>query len=444
MPALKFPPRWTEKGNVDSTAQDPAGQGKGGAGGSQRFVARQPILDRSQKVLGYELLFRNGFEEYFRGETENAARSTLDTSLVIGLDTLCDGRRAFVNCTSAVLLKDLVTLLPPNQTVVEVLETVEPDERIIAAIRRLKENGYAIALDDFGVDDPRAQLAELADVIKVDIRATTAADRSALMSRYRGACEMLAEKVESQEEFRECFDLGFSQFQGFFFRRPEIVAVKQIPANRVTFLRLLEMVSRPTLDLDDLEKVFKHDATICYRLLRHLNSPAFGFRNEIRSVRHALAILGERELRRWVRLLVTLTASSEKSPELVISALIRARFCELMSQRLQRKGDLFLLGLLSLMDAILEVSMATILEQVPVDHETKAVLSSQPSSLRPLYQLLLAQESGEWDECSALARQLGLPEEQASATWWQAVEWAQQITHGVAEEPATGAQSAGA
>jgi len=139
-------------------------------------------------------------------------------------------------------------------------------------------------------------------------------------------------------------------------------------------------------------------------------------------------------LRRWVRLLVTLTASSDKSPELVISALTRARFCELMSQQMNRSGDLFLLGLLSLMDAILEVSIDTILEQLPLDHETKAVLSSQPSSLRPLYQLVLAQESGEWDQCAQLTQQLHVSPEKVSAAWWEAVDWAQHIARGAPAE----------
>ncbi|MBI3476248.1 MAG: EAL domain-containing protein [Acidobacteria bacterium] len=410
----------------------------------QQFVARQPIFDRSRKVVGYELLFRDGVENFFRGETEHATRSTLDTSLVLGLDTLCDGRLAFINCTTAVLLKELVTLLPPNQTVVEVLETVEPDERVIEALRSLRSQGYQIALDDFGLDDHRAVLAAEADVIKVDVRETTAAERQTLVDRNRDQCEMLAEKVETPQEFNEAFAMGFSQFQGFFFQRPEVVAVKSVPAHRLTFLRLLEMVSRPTLDMKALEAVFKQDATACYRLLRYLNSPAYGFRNEIRSIRHALAILGDRELRRWVRLLVTLTASSDKSPELVICALTRARFCELMSQHLNREGDLFLLGLLSLMDAILEVSIETILEQLPVDHETKAVLSGQSSSLRPLYQLVLAQESGEWEQCGQLTQQLHVSQEKVSTAWWQAVEWAQHIARGAPAEEDPGTKSAAA
>ena len=410
------------------------------ANGSQKFVARQPIFDRSRKAIGYELLFRAGVEEYFRGESEQASRSTVDTSLVLGLDTLCDGRLAFINCTKAILVKELITLLPPSQVVIEIVKTVEPDEQLMGAIRKLKASGFTIALDNFSPGDHREVLVELADLIKVDVRSTTASDRASLIANYRRTCELLAARVETQEEFREAYEMGFSQFQGYFFRHPELVAVKQIPAGRLTFLRLLELVAHEDLDIDELEKVFKQDANICYRLLRYLNSPAFGFRNEVRSIRQAIAILGEREVRRWVRLLVTLTASSDKSGELVIAALTRARFCELISQRLHCDGDLFLLGLLSLMDAILGIPMEAIVEHLPVDGETKAALSGQASVHQPMYQLVLAQESGDWTECSALARRLKLSEVEASAMWWQAAEWAQQVRHGPTEEKAQGRQ----
>src|SRR5215471_18871351 len=150
----------------------------------QRFVARQPIFDAYQHVFGYELLFRKGFEECFQSDPESAARSTLDSSLLFGLNVLCDNRRAFVNCTRNVLVHDLITLLPPDQTVVEVLEGVPPDERVIAACRRLKKSGYTIALDDFAPSDPREGLCEFADILKIDIRATTREQRSAMVSRY--------------------------------------------------------------------------------------------------------------------------------------------------------------------------------------------------------------------------------------------------------------------
>ncbi len=398
----------------------------------QRFVARQPIFDRSQNVYGYEILFRNGVEDFFNSDPELAARSTLDSSLLFGINTLCDNRRAFVNCTREVLFKDLITLLPPHQAVAEILETVEPEDRVIAACKRLKSFGYLIALDDFAPNDPRLPLCEFADIIKVDVRATRPEERAGMMRRFGSPkCKMLAEKLEAPHEFHQARDMGFVYFQGYFFCRPEVVIGHEVPANRLRYMRLLEMVSRTEIDMRELEKMLKQEASISYRLLRYLNSPLFGFSLEIKSIRHAMAVLGEREMRRWVRLVVTVGAAEQKCSELVLMGLARARFCELLSQRLQSDSDLFLMGLLSIMDAILEVSMDVLLEQLPVDRETKAALLGQKSSLRPLYQLMLAQESGEWSQSSELAKQLKLPDEEVASTWFQALQWAQEATRGM-------------
>jgi EAL and modified HD-GYP domain-containing signal transduction protein len=165
--------------------------------------------------------------------------------------------------------------------------------------------------------------------------------------------------------------------------------------------------------------------------LRYLNSPLFGFSLEIKSLRHAIAVLGEREIRRWIRLVVTVGAAEQTCSELVVMGLARARFCELLADRMKSEADVFLMGLLSMMDAILEVSMDALLEQLPVDHETKAVLLGQESSLRPLYRLMLAQESGEWEEAAALSKQLKLRDEEVASSWFQALQWAQEATSGV-------------
>lgn len=371
-------------------------------------------------------------EDYFNADPEFASRSTLDSTLLLGLDTLCDRRHAFVNCTREVLLKDLVTLLPSNQTVVEILETVEPEDRVVAACKRLKEAGYLLALDDFAPNDPRIPLCDLADFIKIDVRATRPDERAAMLRRYGSAkCWPLAEKLETPQEFQQARDMGFVYFQGYFFCRPELMTGREVPASRLHYIRLLEVVSRSELDLHELERMIKQETSICYRLLRYLNSPLFGFSLEIKSVRHAMAILGERELRRWIRLVITVGAAEGKCTELVLMALARARFCELLSKQLQSNSDLFLMGLLSIMDAILEVGMDVLLEQLPVERETKAALLGQKSALRPLYQLMLAQESGEWTESSELARQLKLSDEDVAAQWWQAMQWAQQASIGV-------------
>ena len=263
----------------------------------------------------------------------------------------------------------------------------------------------------------------------VDVLATTTEERAGMIGRFGSpTCKMLAEKLETPHEFQQARDMGFSYFQGYFFCRPELVMGREVPASRLHYLRLLEMVSRPELDMRDLEKMLKQETSISYRLLRYLNSPLFGFSLEIKSIRHAMAVLGEREMRRWVRLIVAVGAAEQTCSELVLMGLARARFCETLSCRLQADSDLFLLGLLSIMDAILEVNMELLLEQLPVNHETKAVLLGQNSSLRPLYRLMLAQESGEWSESSELARQLKIPDEEVASTWFQALQWAQEAT----------------
>jgi c-di-GMP-related signal transduction protein len=403
------------------------------AASGQRFVARQPILDRAQKVFGYELLFRNGVENYFNcDDAEKAARSTLDSSLMLGVGTLCHNTRAFVNCTRDVLLKDLVTLLPPAQTVVEILETVEPEDRVVAACKRLREAGYLIALDDFAPNDPRAVLSEYADLIKIDVLATTVEERVGMMRRFGSAkCKMLAEKLETPHEFVQAKNMGFAYFQGYFFCKPEVVSGREVPASRMHYLRLLEMVSRAEIEMRDLEKLLKQEAAICYRLLRYLNSPVFGLKLEVKSVRHAMAILGERELRRWIRLIVTVGAAEQSCSELVLMGMTRARFCELLSDKVKSHTDLFLMGLLSVMDAILEVDMNTILAKLPVDHEIKSALLGQPGGLRPLYQLMLAQESGEWEQAGALTKQLKMRDDAVGNAWWEAMTWAQDVTKGI-------------
>jgi c-di-GMP-related signal transduction protein len=415
-----------------SSALNP-GQGKPATQSGTQFVARQPILTADEKVFGYELLFRDGVEDFFRNpDTDAASRSTLNTSILLGLDVLCDGRRAFVNCTRDMLLKDYITLLPSGQTVVEVLESVPADDLVVAACRRLKEAGYMIALDDFAAADSREALTDLADIIKVDLRTTSAVDAALMVKKYGPwRCRMLAEKVETREEFVAAKEAGFLYFQGYFFRRPEILTAHEIPANRLNYLRMLTAVSQPELDVREIENLVKSEASLCYRLLRYLNSAAFGFANEIHSVRHALSILGEREVRRWIRLVATLGAGQGKTSDLVLAALVRARFCELLSPKIQQgDSDLFLMGMLSLMDTILEIPMRQVLDNVPIDQECKAVLLGGGSRLRSFYQLIMAQESGDWKAVGELTTQLRLSETDVSKSYWQAMEWARQVSSG--------------
>jgi EAL and modified HD-GYP domain-containing signal transduction protein len=396
------------------------------------FVARQPILTRDEKVFGYELLFRDGARNYFQAfDGDAASRSIVDRSLLLGFDALCDGHKGFINCTRDTLLNDYITLLPSSCTVGEVLETVVPDEMIIASCLRLKASGYLIALDDFTLDDPRQSLVDLADIIKVDLKLTPVPQLAAMMARYNNpGRRMLAEKVETYEEFAAAAKLGFSYFQGYFFRRPEMLATSNIPNNQTTCLLILQAVSRPELDLNEIETLLKRDPELCYRLLRYLNSVTFSLPNQIRSVGHALSLLGTEAIRRWMRLVALVGASHNRPSDLVLSALVRARFGELVASTLDcDESRFFLVGLLSLIDAILAIPMARALEVIPLDEEIKEILlgKRKVGPLSIFYQLMVALELGEWQTIRELAKQLQLAENKVAEIYWQAMHWARAL-----------------
>jgi c-di-GMP-related signal transduction protein len=398
-----------------------------------RYVARQPVFDGDKRVFGYELLFRDDMENVFHDvDPDMASRALVDSSLLVGLDILCDGRRAFLNCTRDTLISGLITLLPSHSTVVEILESVPADIEVMKACRRIKEAGYLIALDDFVSNDPREPLAEIADILKVDLKLTTFEERAALIKKHGPwRCRMLAEKVENHAEFLEAREQGFVYFQGYFLRRPEMMETHDIPSNAINYLRMLHAVSRPDLDVAELETLIKTELSICYRLLRYMNSARFGFKSEIHSVRHALTILGDTEVRRWVGLIATVGAAQDKCSDLVLCALVRGRFGELLSPLVPHgESDLFLMGLLSMLDVILEMPVSAIMDKIPLDGETKAALRGEPSLLRPIYQLMLAHESGEWEATRGICDTLHLDADTVAASYWQAQSWGRDVSSG--------------
>jgi EAL and modified HD-GYP domain-containing signal transduction protein len=322
-----------------------------------------------------------------------------------------------------------MNLLSPRSTAVEVLESVAPDREVRDACLGLKAAGYLIALDDFVPGDARESLAEIADIIKVDLIATPRDQWRAMVETHASErTRVLAEKVETPEEFRIARDAGFVLFQGYFFQKPVVFSAQEIPASQMNYLRVLQAIHQPELDWKVIETLIKQEASLCYRLLRYLNSARFAFCSEIRSVRHALSMLGETEIRRWVSMVATLAAARNKPDELVQSALVRARFCEVMAQRIRHiKTDCFLVGLLSLMDTILGISMRELLERIAVDSEIKAALLGESTRPGQVLELACAQENADWTNCTALAAKLRMSEEEVSDIYLQSMRWAREV-----------------
>jgi EAL and modified HD-GYP domain-containing signal transduction protein len=397
-------------------------------------LARQPILAKDEKVIGYELFFRESAEDNrFTSDGDRATGSTIDTLNVVGLDAVCDGRLAFINCNQQMLLKEYFYLLPPEKVVVEIQENVSCDDAVISACQRLKHKRYKIALDNFATGDTREAVVLYADFIKVNIQKDPQ-QNAVLATKYaRPQCQMLAQKVETREQSIAAGKDGFTLFQGYFFRRPERMRARHISANQAGYLRLLQAISAPELDLVSVEELIKHDASLCYRLLRYLNSPLLGISSPVHSVRHAMDLLGERELTRWIRMATTLVLGQDKCSDLVLSSLVRARFCELIAPKIDPgKSDLFLLGMLSLMDSILEVPMGFVLEGLAVDENMKAELmgvkTGKNTPLALIYQLMQAQEAGAWEQVTAHAKKLNLSLAFVNKSYNDAMTWAHKMT----------------
>lgn len=382
----------------------------------ERFIARQPIFDKRLRVYAYELLFRGGPQNYFQ-PSRNAASSVIADSITLfDLQNLTGPARAFMNVDELALRLGAPRLMPPDRIVVEILETVMPTGEIVKICRELRDAGYVLALDDF-VDHPdMAPLVELAQFLKIDFQLLDAEARERLARKYRGngRLSLLAEKVETENELEEARKLGFSYFQGYFFCKPSMIETRDIPGDKLLHLELLNSVAAPELNYTLIEELLKHEPSLLYRLLRYLNSPLLGLRTEIHSVRQALILLGEREFRRWVSIFAIVAMSGGKPPELVRTALTRAYFCEEFSSAAhlgEKKAALFLMGLLSVADALLDKPIAEVLRSLPVAEEVKTALTGGENRFRDVYELLLALERAEWPQLSSHVERLGCNEE---------------------------------
>jgi EAL and modified HD-GYP domain-containing signal transduction protein len=399
-----------------------------------QFATRQPILAADETVVGYKLLFRTDVVSHFSPHVEEgAARRTIDMSTLLGLDVLCDHRLAFIGCDRETLLEQGLAFLPADRVVAEIERGVEVDDEVIEACCELKNAGYRIALDGFTSGDPRQAIAHLADYLKVDMKNRAWEEIPELVGpdHWKHAV-LVATDVESREDFDVARRNGFQLFQGFFFRKPESLRTRTAPTNRIIYLRLLQAVMQAELDWDRVEELIKSDPTLYYRLLRFLNSPLFGIRGEVRTVRQAFTLMGEDELRRWCRLAGMFEMAKGRPGELLLSALVRARFAESLGARIKHDGaDLFLLGLLSMMDSILEIPMSAVIQGLPLDERARRLLLEHDGELAPVYRLVSAVEAGAWRLVVDCCGELGVPEDFAAGCYSEAMAWAQALAASV-------------
>ena len=364
------------------------------------FVARQPIFTRDKTISAYELLFRTGKTNHFPNiDGETATTSILSSSFfTIGIEKIAAGKMAFINFTEDLLLKGTPQLFPQEKLVVEILEDVQPTPEIVATCRQLKDMGYKLALDDFVYSKSFADLLTLSDIIKIDFQNTSSeklVEMVATLQEY--GCQLLAEKVETNEEFEQAVSLGFTYFQGYFFAKPEILQNKDLSASEMTLMQLISQINNEEFDVEKLEDLVTHDVSISYKLLKYLNSSYFGRIQPLSSVRQAISFLGENQFKMFVSLVATSKLAGNKPNELVRLAIIRAQFLEGLAAELQKdKNELFLLGLFSLIDAMLDQKMETILKKLPLAENITTALRDREGELFLFLRLVETYETGNW------------------------------------------------
>jgi EAL and modified HD-GYP domain-containing signal transduction protein len=399
--------------------------------GRTLYAARQPILGRTSQLEGYELLFRGGPENRFDcPDADFASAATIEQSATaFGLDGIVGDRRAFLNFTRRALLMGYHRMLPPERTVIELLENIEPDREVLDACRAMRAEGYRVALDDYTFRAESEPLLDVVDVVKVDLRlAANACDPRRLERLHGRKLQLLAEKVETHEEHRAALGAGYQLFQGYFFCKPQMIETRDLPPNKLTSLRFMAEMSREDVSIDKIEELFRHDPALTVRLLRYLNSAAFGWRHEIDSLRHALAVIGVRPLRQWALMIGMLRLGSDRPHELSLTALSRARFAERIappSGLQEHQGELFLGGLLSLVDTMVGRPLPEVLSGLAVSERVRAALLGREGPLAPPLTLVSAWQTGDWASVESARRACPVDDRSLGEAYVDSLAWAE-------------------
>lgn len=396
--------------------------------GELRYVARQPILDLHGKVHGYELLFWNGREPIIRADSEIATRTMLDNTVVFGLEELAHGMQAFVNCTAESLTEEWVQVLPPRMTVLELPADTEPAPDLLAACRKLKAIGFRLALSDYTGKRQSRALAELADYVKVDIVRLDALEHRNLPGKLDGSwARMVAQNVETQEQYGLACREGFELFQGYYFCRPEPLESHRIPGNRLVHLEILEALQNEPVDLARLSQLVMCDAALTYRLLRLVNSPLCAMRQEITSVQSALMLVGEEIFRRIAVLAIASDFNANQPAEILRMAFERARFCELAAGLCGLvPSEQYLIGMVSLFPAMLRILMDDLVRMLPLREAACEALMGRDVQEGILLHWIVCEEHGDWAACDKIVRVHGLRHENLMRCQAEAIAWTQE------------------
>ena len=394
------------------------------------FVARQAIFNRRQKVVAYELLFRDSPKNFFPdiAEGQATARLIMENQLNLGTRHITSGKKALINIGPESLELDLCAFLPCQDVVIELLESIEPTDTNYELCRELFHSNFNLALDDFVYKPQWDRFLKLVKLIKFDITITPLNDIHPIIKKLKDhkQIKLLAEKIETQQEYEVAAGMGFDYFQGYFFAKPTMMKHNDIDYNYGLVVAIYAEIMKPNPDLTAIAQLFELDAALAYKLLRLINSGVFPIQSKIASLKQALVYLGQERLKKFVSLIVTAHTAGKKPAELMQVCVVRARFCELIAKKVAKhqSGEAFLTGLFSLLDAILDQPMSLLVEKLPFQDEIKAALLEEKNTLYYILKVVKAYETGSWWALEQAVIFLNIQSDILPELYQMSVDWA--------------------
>jgi EAL and modified HD-GYP domain-containing signal transduction protein len=407
------------------------------------FTARQPIFDRQRRVRAYELLHRESEENCFPKNVSSiqaTSKVLVNTFLNMNIDRISEGKDVLVNFSEKALIENFPEVAPYNRIILEILETVTPNQEMYDIIRSLFHKRYRIALDDFEYSADWERFLKFIKVVKFDIQQKPLREIKDVIAHFKKnhpKIKLLAEKVETYKEYEEAREMGFHYFQGYFFAKPVIIKSQGVDISESSLMNIYVEVMKPNICFKKLNTLLQCDLSLCYKLLNYVNSPTFGIRMEISSIKQALSFLGENQLRRFICLLVTSELSQDKPPELLRTSIYRARFAELLVKETPFKNysdRAFLAGLFSTIDAVLDISMERIMEELPLDRDIKLALAQNVGLLAGVLNIIKSYEKGNWHEVDLLCKNIELSNHIIRQHYFNALVWEKQQIQALSEE----------
>lgn len=398
------------------------------------FLARQPIYDDDNKAIAYELLHRSSSENKFDFDVsaDEATKKLISNTLCIGFDELVEDKMAYINFSSQLILQEVPSVLPSNKIVIEVLEDVEPTKEVKEAIKKLRNKGYLIALDDVTLKSEFWGFGQLIDIYKIDYRATTTIDRAKIIKGinvFNSSAIFLAEKVENIEEYQEALSLGFKYFQGFYFSKPIMMEGKDIPVRNTNCYLILSELLKKDYDVAKVETIIKADVSISYKIMKMLNSAAFGLVQKVSSIRQAIVLMGKKELSKLLTIIAMSQMKCDNEEEISRLLIIRARFCELVANYIgyDKSEQCFLVGLFSELDKFMQRDMKDIVDELAIEEELKDALLEKDNEIRKVLNLVIAYENMDNFDILKYSLELGIPKGKLVELYMQSINWSSKI-----------------